>query len=467
MKSKLIKIFFLTLILLCLGINGSYAQDELPQEYYAYVEGQVIYSSGEALSGVKISIYNEKLGGYSALTDTDGNYALKVPSEWKAFPGTPYKVFISKEDFPAMNDSIRVIQQKTYKKNYTLSLDKDSFAIEGIVYYKDVHIPIQGARVTLRPKGSKNIISFSESNQDGAFQLYLSGSLKNKKNEYIMSGDKEGCVSFEKQTTYDPEKIYNVYLDDVTPPLIPDIEADTFVTNKTTYKLTGTKEPQTSLFINKVEKVAVDNKESWTTEVSLRDGENICNLHLVDAAGNIGPEKTITITKDNEAPLILQISPENHSVLDSAAVSIRGVLADTAGIKCLKVNNQIVTVSDEGFFSISNINLNTGKNIFVIVIEDTAGNIANYGYELFSQIYVEGENLKNRKVNQPEIPSEEFNTPTDNPFTATTKNLTGSSRVMKKIGSKTLDVIYEPKSNNRIVLVTAAWLEENDRKVKG
>ncbi len=132
-------------------------------------------------------------------------------------------------------------------------------------------------------------------------------------------------------------------------------------------------------------------------------------------------------------------------MLDSAAVSIRGVLADTAGIKCLKVNNQTVTVSDEGLFSISNINLNTGKNIFVIVIEDTAGNIANYGYELFSQIYVEGENLENRKVNQPEIPSEEFNTPTDNPFTATTKNLTGSSNMIIPVSS----VIHQLQNSSK------------------
>ena len=40
-------------------------------------------------------------------------------------------------------------------------------------------------------------------------------------------------------------------------------------------------------------------------------------------------------------------------------------------------------------------------------------------------------------------------------------------RVMKKIGSKTLDVIYEPKSEDKIVLVTVAWIEKEDRKVKG
>ena len=39
-------------------------------------------------------------------------------------------------------------------------------------------------------------------------------------------------------------------------------------------------------------------------------------------------------------------------------------------------------------------------------------------------------------------------------------------RVMKKFGPKTLDVIYEPRSEDRLILVTAVWLKEEDRKVK-
>lgn len=40
-------------------------------------------------------------------------------------------------------------------------------------------------------------------------------------------------------------------------------------------------------------------------------------------------------------------------------------------------------------------------------------------------------------------------------------------RVMKKFGSKTLDVVYEPRGENKLVLVTAVWLKKKDRKVKG
>ena len=39
------------------------------------------------------------------------------------------------------------------------------------------------------------------------------------------------------------------------------------------------------------------------------------------------------------------------------------------------------------------------------------------------------------------------------------------SRVMRKFGIKTLDVIYEER-REYIVLVTAAWLGDEDRKVK-
>lgn len=39
------------------------------------------------------------------------------------------------------------------------------------------------------------------------------------------------------------------------------------------------------------------------------------------------------------------------------------------------------------------------------------------------------------------------------------------SRVMRKFGTQTLDVIYEER-REYIVLVTAAWLGDEDRKVK-
>jgi len=39
-------------------------------------------------------------------------------------------------------------------------------------------------------------------------------------------------------------------------------------------------------------------------------------------------------------------------------------------------------------------------------------------------------------------------------------------RIMKKFSTgKTLDVIYEPKGKNKIVLITAMWLNKEDRKV--
>jgi len=39
-------------------------------------------------------------------------------------------------------------------------------------------------------------------------------------------------------------------------------------------------------------------------------------------------------------------------------------------------------------------------------------------------------------------------------------------RVMKKFGSKTLDVVYEPKEKDKVVLITTVWLSDEDRIVK-
>ena len=40
-------------------------------------------------------------------------------------------------------------------------------------------------------------------------------------------------------------------------------------------------------------------------------------------------------------------------------------------------------------------------------------------------------------------------------------------RVMKNFGFKTLDVIFEQRGEEKIILVTAAWLKDEDRKIKG
>ena len=38
-------------------------------------------------------------------------------------------------------------------------------------------------------------------------------------------------------------------------------------------------------------------------------------------------------------------------------------------------------------------------------------------------------------------------------------------RAMRTFGSKTLDVIYVPRGNQQVILVTAVWLKKEDRKV--
>ena len=43
----------------------------------------------------------------------------------------------------------------------------------------------------------------------------------------------------------------------------------------------------------------------------------------------------------------------------------------------------------------------------------------------------------------------------------------GRKRVMKQFGFKTLDVFYEPRGEDKIVLVTAVWLKKKDRKTGG
>ena len=71
------------------------------------------------------------------------------------------------------------------------------------------------------------------------------------------------------------------------------------------------------------------------------------------------------------------------------------------------------------------------------------------------------------RMEQRNIKPEQVEEALRNPDKALSTYSKRRKRVLKKLGSKTLDVIYELRGKNKIVLVTAMWLEDKDRKVRG
>ena len=122
--------------------------------------------------------------------------------------------------------------------------------------------------------------------------------------------------------------------DDITGEVIDDVYVSTFaidqtapqapvitshplspeVTNLTTTIVTieGSREADTAIWINGVEKVSIGTG-TWSTSIGLSNGRNTIDLHAEDSAGNVSTSVTLEFLVDTVAPVIYQIIPSDGS----------------------------------------------------------------------------------------------------------------------------------------------------------
>ncbi|MDP3722365.1 MAG: hypothetical protein Q8R91_02575 [Candidatus Omnitrophota bacterium] len=98
-----------------------------------------------------------------------------------------------------------------------------------------------------------------------------------------------------------------VYLD-TRPPARPTLAATPPVTTATSYTLTGTKTPGTSVWVNGVEVVPLNDDATWTTTIPLVEGDNVLVIVTKDAAGNESTSTAVTIVVDNLPPVISEVT---------------------------------------------------------------------------------------------------------------------------------------------------------------
>ncbi len=89
---------------------------------------------------------------------------------------------------------------------------------------------------------------------------------------------------------------------DSTPPAIPALNSVTSPTNQNTQTLSGTKEANSSIWINGVEKIAFNGATSWSINVALSEGGNTFNITAKDEALNESQAAVASILLDTSAP---------------------------------------------------------------------------------------------------------------------------------------------------------------------
>ena len=108
--------------------------------------------------------------------------------------------------------------------------------------------------------------------------------------------------------TYNPPANYqwgirNVHIIEplVSPPTVDEVASPT---NQTILTLSGTKAPQTSIWINGIETAPLDSLENWTSNFTLTEGQNHLIITAKDAALNESDPVFVDIILDTQIPTV-------------------------------------------------------------------------------------------------------------------------------------------------------------------
>jgi len=91
---------------------------------------------------------------------------------------------------------------------------------------------------------------------------------------------------------------WNITIDDITSPAHPTLGAVTSPTNISFQTLSGTKDTNSSIWINGVEVISIDSSTDWAYSYNFSEGNNNISITSCDAAGNESSPVTTTIEYD-------------------------------------------------------------------------------------------------------------------------------------------------------------------------
>ena len=150
----------------------------------------------------------------------------------------------------------------------------------------------------------------------------------------------------------------------------PTVNAVTTPTNISTQTISGTKEPDTSIYINGYEAVPLDNNTFWSYEVSLSEGNNYFIVTARDASGIESDSVTVAIALDANPPQ----APVISSVTTPTNISTQTISGTKEANTSIWINGiERVLIDSSGFWSVS-VSLSEGDNTLNITAKDAVSN---------------------------------------------------------------------------------------------
>jgi parallel beta-helix repeat protein len=163
---------------------------------------------------------------------------------------------------------------------------------------------------------------------------------------------------------------WKITIKDITPPNQPILNNVTSPTNVSLQILTGTKEANSSIWINGTEALPLNSSLDWSYSLELIEGENNLSITSRDISGNESTAVIANIILDTVPPEVLTLnlvtSPTNISFQTLSGTKETNTAIWTNGAEVISINSDTI-------WSYS-YNLSEGTNNISISSFDTAGN---------------------------------------------------------------------------------------------
>lgn len=163
---------------------------------------------------------------------------------------------------------------------------------------------------------------------------------------------------------------WNITINDTTPPAQPTLNTVISPTNISPQILSGTKEANTSIWINGIKVVPLDSSTNWSHSYNLSEGTNNISITSRDEAGNESSAITTIIILDTMNPA----APTLDAVVSPTNVSLQTLFGTKETNTSIWINSLEVVPINPGTTWNYDFNLSEGENNISISSQDSAGN---------------------------------------------------------------------------------------------
>jgi hypothetical protein len=163
---------------------------------------------------------------------------------------------------------------------------------------------------------------------------------------------------------------WNITINDITPPAQPALNAITSPTKISPQILSGTKESNTSVWINGTEVVPLNLLTDWSHSYNLSEGTNNISITSRDSIGNESSSVVTTIILDTDVPAV----PTLDAVTSPTNVSPQIFLGNKETNSSIWINEtEVISINSDIAWSYT-FDLFEGNNSISITSRDAAGN---------------------------------------------------------------------------------------------